>query len=650
MGRLISLSVVVGALVSAVPAAAPAAEGKSAGQQLVEAYAPRLEIRAQEDPPCDTTEEQYESTTVDTVLGNPDVVLAREGRDGDEVPVRKGPTPADIAGLGEDNYLNIPGDPLGDTCVYAKDFAAIKRRGEAPPTTYAHIAREEGRAGLAVQYWFFWYFNQFNDLHEGDWEGMQIVFESSDPATALEESPSEIALFQHAGGEKASWDDGKVEKEGTHPVVYPAAGSHANFFDPALFVGSSAEQGVGCDDTRGPHVEHEPDVITIPSDPAAARAAFPWITFEGRWGELQDAFFNGPTGPNLKTQWTEPITWSDEWRSRAYAVPTGGVFGTGATDFCCEAVATGSRALVTWFRQPVSTLLVLGAVLALVFFAAARTAWRPVAPLRVARRRAWGQILAAAGRMYVERPALFLGIGILFIPLGVIISILQAFVLGGFGLLGVDTSGEGAGALALLVLVIGTTFTLLGLGVVQAATACALVRLDRGEEIGPIQAYRGALTRFRQLLRALGLAVAVWVVLTATAVLLPVAIWLAIRWSLLAQVVEVEENPSAVSALRRSRELVRGRWLRVASLVGVGSVVALAAGPLVGALLILVTAAPLAVLNLVAGVVYALAMPFVALTTSYVYFDARARLELDRVDHPAELPAEIELMPARPAT
>ena len=31
---------------------------------------------------------------------------------------------------------------------------------------------------------------------------------------------------------------------------------------------------------------------------------------------------------------------------------------------------------------------------------------------------------------------------------------------------------------------------------------------------------------------------------------------------------------------------------------------------------------------MVAGVVYALAMPLVALTTSYVYFDARAREEL----------------------
>jgi hypothetical protein len=35
-------------------------------------------------------------------------------------------------------------------------------------------------------------------------------------------------------------------------------------------------------------------------------------------------------------------------------------------------------------------------------------------------------------------------------------------------------------------------------------------------------------------------------------------------------------------------------------------------------------------------------MPFVALTTAYVYFDARVRTELEG-EHPAQLPAEVEL-------
>ena len=83
---------------------------------------------------------------------------------------------------------------------------------------------------------------------------MQVVFESSDPAQALREGPSEIGLFQHGGGEKADWDSGKVEKEGTHPVVYPAAGSHATFYDAAVYVENGRKgSGVGCDNTSEPH-------------------------------------------------------------------------------------------------------------------------------------------------------------------------------------------------------------------------------------------------------------------------------------------------------------------------------------------------------------------------------------------------------------
>lgn len=287
---------------------------------------------------------------------------------------------------------------------------------------------------------------------------------------------------------------------------------------------------MGCDDTRGPHTELRPTVLTIPSDPAAARAAFPWITYEGRWGELQKAFFNGPTGPNTKTQWTAPGVWSKDWRTRSYAVPTSGVFGTSATDF-------------------------------------------------------------------------------------------------------------------FMVVVIGTTLTLLGLALVQAATVYALVHVGEGRSIGPVQAYRLALRRARPLLGGLAIAVGAVVALSATAVLIPVAAWLAVRWALLAQVVVLEES-SAIAGLRRSVALVRHRWWRVASLVGVGAALALVAGPFLGALLILATEAPLPLLNVLAGVIYALAMPLVALTTSYVYFDAKVRETIAPEARPDVLPAEIELQTA----
>src|SRR5262249_31218554 len=162
-------------------------------------------------------------------------------------------------------------------------------------------------------------------------------------------------------------------------------------------------------------------------------------------------------------------------------------------------VATSSAGLVRLLRNPQAMLIALGVLLAAVIFGVTRTRWRPAAPLRVGRRRYWGQILAAAARMYVSRPAIFLRIGALLVPLGLLISLVQALVLGGFGLLGVETTGDSAGALAFLVVGIGTTLTILGLAVVQAATACALVAIDDGQTIGPARAYRTALANFPSL-------------------------------------------------------------------------------------------------------------------------------------------------------
>lgn len=194
-----------------------AALGESPAQRLAETYSPVTMLREQQDPPCETSAEQYEPTTVGTMLGNPGVQLLRAVPGKPEELVKRAPTAADVAGLGDQYHLDIPGDPLGDTCVYARDFDRLKREGGAPATVYAHISRQAGRAGLALQYWFFWYFNQFNDLHEGDWEGMQITFENATTARqALAEKPGEMVLFQHAGGERASWEGAKGSGSGSN--------------------------------------------------------------------------------------------------------------------------------------------------------------------------------------------------------------------------------------------------------------------------------------------------------------------------------------------------------------------------------------------------------------------------------------------------
>jgi hypothetical protein len=602
---------------------------------LAERYAPIVRLVEQQDI-CGYGE-PFIPTDIDLLLGDETVALRGPWNVTDLVEIA--PTADDLVKRYE-YHLDFPGNALNPGCDYNR-WAKRLTQGSAP-LVYAHVVGEEGSPGkLALQYWFFYPFNDFNNTHEGDWEMIQLLFDAPDARAALETEPAEVGYSSHEGAERAAWDDEKLELVDDRPVVYPAAGSHANKYSAALWLGSSAEAGVGCDDTRGPHREVSPRIVTIPGDRAAAEAAYPWIAYEGRWGELQKAFFNGPTGPNMKTQWTKPITWSEAWRDRSYAVPSAGAFGTGSTDFFCSAVAKGSRALSRLLSNPVPLVILLATVLGFVIFATVRATWTPVAPTRIARRRAWGQIVSASARMYARRPLLFLGLGALLIPIGVAMTLVQWLLISVIDLLG-TVSGEGAGAWAFLSLVIGTTFALLGLGLVQAATACALVEIDASRPVGPWRAYRLALRRFRPLLGAIALFVLVWVVLSSTVFLIPVALWLAVRWCLVAPVVELEDRRPFVS-LRRSAELVRRRWIRVGSLVGVSATLALLAGPLFGTILIFTTEMPLALLNVVAGVVYALAMPFVALVTAYVYFDARARLELEPVERVSELPQEISL-------
>ena len=633
MRRLLLLALFAGGALL-VPTVAPASTADETA--LAEKYAPVVRLVAHNG--CEPGD-PYKPIDVNLLFGDPTVALRGPwGRD----LVKIGPTAEDLAEGLFDYHLDFPGSALDPRC----DYLRWERRLTAGhlPAVYAHVASEQGHPGkLSLQYWLYYVFNDWNNLHEGDWEMVQLVFDASSPAQALHRSPVEVGYSQHEGAEGAAWGDDKLERvDGTHPVVHPAAGSHANFYGEALYLGSSAEQGVGCDDTSGPTFDVRPVVRTIPTDESRARKEFPWIAFEGRWGELQPAFFNGPTGPNLKTQWTEPIRWSEGWRDRSYTVPGGSAFGPGATGFFCSGIAGGSRALVQLVDRPLEFSLVLAALVLLVVLGLSRATWRPSAPLRLAHRRAWGQILAASARMYLERIVLFVGIGLLLLPISLLITALQALILGATSVLGVQTGGENDGLAAFFVLAVGTALALLGLGFVQAATARALVEIDAGRPIGPLSSYRLALDSVAPLFGALVVAALVVSLLASSIFLIPIAVWLAGRWALIVPAIELE-GASALGALRRSGRLVRRRWLKVASLIVLGGALALVVGPLVGVLLILATDTPFWLVNVIAGVVYAVTMPFVAVTTAYVYFDARIRDELAAELDPDQLPAEIEL-------
>jgi hypothetical protein len=638
-GRMAGISSVAAAAILIAATSAASAAGATPEAELAAKFAPVVRLVKQKEP-CGHGE-PYEPTNVDVLFGSEDVVL-RGPWDAVNV-VKFAPLATDLTSGRFDYHLDFPGDALNPGCTYEQWSKRITRGTK--PTVYAHVVTDKARPGkLALQYWFFYVFNDFNNLHEGDWEMVQLNFDASSAEDALSKTPTEVGYSQHEGGERASWGADKLQiVGGTHPVVYPAAGSHANQFRAALFLGRNGSQGVGCDDSEGPSKQLRPDVKVVPSAKADYLKEYPWLAFRGRWGELQPAFYNGPTGPNMKRQWTAPIRWSeDSWRGESFVVPVGGSFGPNATDYFCTAVAKGSAVLTKLIRSPGLVILTLAVLVALILIAAQRTSWSQAAPLRLARRRAWGEIVNSARRMLRSRPGVFIGIGLLFIPLGLLISGVQYLLFQVCALAPlVDTTGQSNVSVAGLALGLGLLFTLIALTFVQAATAQAMADIDAGRPTGSMHAYREALRRFPALLGAVLIAVVVIVILELTIIGIPIAIWLLGRWSLLGQVVQLERT-GVIGALARSGQLVRHHWWRTASIVIVVGGLALIAGPVVGILLLLITSASFNFVNIIAGVVYMIAMPYLALATTYLYFDLKVRTVLEaRARDTTELPAEI---------
>ncbi|MCU0306209.1 MAG: hypothetical protein MUE51_00280 [Thermoleophilia bacterium] len=652
MGRLRAVSaalVVLAALAAWLAGGAGAAPDPgvpAAEAELARTYAPVLRLKEQSEA-CGPGE-PYEPIDVDVIL--PSVEVALRGPWNPTDLVRIAPTGADLTGGLYDYALDFPGVALDPGCDYER--WAERLAGQRPATTYARVVTQADRPGkLALQYWFFYIFNDFNNKHEGDWEMIQIVFDAADARQALAEGPTEVGYSQHESAERAAWGSAKLRVvDGSHPVVYPAAGSHANYFDSGLYLGRTAQEGLGCDDTTGPSREVRPAVRLVPTDRAAYLRQYPWLGFVGHWGERRPAFYDGPLGPSAKLQWTRPITWAEQdWRDQSFAVPAGGSAGTTATGFFCGAVGLGAEVLRVTTAHPWPVLAVLAVLLLLLAWAGTRTRWRPSAPFRIAHERALGQILSASWRMYTRHLRLFLGIGLLFVPIAVVTTIVQQIVFRVGSLDGlVETAGEQNGLVATLALLLGVAFALLAYALVVAATARAMLDLDERRRATPLSAYREALDSARPLLGSLAIAVGVLLLLNLTVVGIPVAVFLLVRWSLLAVVVEVEEH-GARGALRRSAHVVSGHWWRAFVVaIGVGGA-GLVIGPLVGALALLATGAAFAWINLISALVSVLVMPFAAVATTYLYLDLRVRGEREGADAPvAELPSMLQIAAPRP--
>ncbi len=106
---------------------------------------------------------------------------------------------------------------------------------------------------------------------------------------------------------------------------------------------------------------------------------------------------------------------------------------------------------------------------------------------------------------------------------------------------GISNEAQGGGLLVLLLVAFGVALTLLAIGLVQVATARAVVEIARGDRSGPGArlpaggGQRGGRSSGRSSLAAVAV-----LLLSSSLFLIPVAIWLAVRWALIAPVIALE--------------------------------------------------------------------------------------------------------------
>ena len=628
--RWFSWKIVAGVIVLAlVVLTSPSRAQTPAEQELAQKYAPYIGLKPQE-APCDRDGERFRPVSVDVVLGQANVTL--RGPDGEEV--KQAPTASDLYNLGSDYNLDFPGTSTNPGCDYEEWFREIAEG--VPTTVYAHVIAEPDHPGLlALQYWLYWPFNQWNNTHESDWEMVQLVFEAGSAEEALAKDPLDIGYSQHEGAERAEWDDDKLEKREGRPVIRPATGSHANFFNESLYLGYGPSTGFGCDDTREQDDVQQAEVILLPTEPSGPDDPNAWLTFEGRWGELHRGSFSGPIGPMAKERWLEPMTWREEkWRDSSITV-TGQEPGKGVvplvSDVFCAVVESGSKIFVNFLREPIIIGAILGAVVVSSVAAGRRTRWHPVVPIPINQRRDAGQMFTTAAHLYRRGAKVYIGVGLMFLVFGGVGAVIQNLMME-FTPLGtlIDIVDSDPLVASVMALTSAGLSTLAASVLVYAAATRATVYIDEGGTPSPLTIYKDVFDSIWDLLMVAVRVGVVVALLTITIVGIPIAIFYLVRRALANQSVMIEGLDSR-AALVRSRDLVTGHELRTLVVATLTNVVVFIAGPVIGMVALVIWSPSLLFVNILSGLIYTILVPYAGIVLTLLFCDLRLEHEAPAV-------------------
>ena len=297
-----------------MPAAAAGRKTQTGTAALLARYEPVLQLYAADRTP----------SAIEPFLAGADLERPAAGR---WRIVRSSPPAAALAKGSAQLRLDTRG------CSPAVNLDSCYLNAHTTPTVYGRAwVSPTATAGIRtiLQYWFFYSLDDWRNspsrptiwhMHEGDWEEVAVALDAAD-------RPVQAAASQHNLGVVRPWS--RVSRSGTHPVVYVALGSHANYFTPGL-------RGV----PRVPHVIPpsfsgvplpEPDFtstqVTVRSAAIVdlSSGTAPWLSYAGSWGDGSYLLVrqvsgkythlrvgDSPIGPAFHSVWRDPLQAFRSW-------------------------------------------------------------------------------------------------------------------------------------------------------------------------------------------------------------------------------------------------------------------------------------------------------------------------------------------------
>jgi hypothetical protein len=257
--------------------------------------------------------------------------------------------------------------------------------------------------------------------------------------------------------------------------------------------------------------------------------------------------------------------------------------------------------------------------------------------------RVWGYFMEALD-IYGNELRTFLGIGMLAVPIGLafnaVLYVLRKAPPIDWMLKLLNDSATGN--LTLAAMVGGAQQAAMTLIIVPAVLV-AMKEIRKGVTPGVWRSVREGLTYFPGMLIALVLYVAVLGIAAFSVFLIPVGIYVAVRWLFYPQAVVIDEKKRGYNGLLLSWNVTRGRWIKTfGSTIGF-LILALVPGPFIGVMILILGGSRVQFANAASGIIYGLLLPLAYIGLTMVYH----RLKGDAIVEPTMMTRELHPERAR---